>query len=91
MLLTYDPVKSERNPVERGFAFDLAAEFDWSNALIVEDIRRPYPERRYQALGRIGQHPYMLVFTPRQGAVHVISLRRGNARERSRHAAHTET
>jgi hypothetical protein len=90
MLLTYDPVKSERNLVDRGFTFDLAADFDWSEALIVEDIRRPYPERRYQALGRIGEHLYMLVFTPRQGAIHVISLRRANPRERSRHASYTE-
>ena len=45
----------------------------------------------YQARGRIGEHLYMLVFTPRQGAIHVISLRRANPRERSRHASHTET
>jgi uncharacterized DUF497 family protein len=87
--LTYDPLKSERNLADRGFAFDLAADFDWSAALIAEDLRRPYPERRYQALGLIGEHLYMLVFTPRQGAVHVISLRRANARERSRYASHT--
>jgi len=91
MGLTFDPVKSERNRVDRGLAFDLAADFDWSNALIAEDIRRPYPERRYQALGRIGEHLYMLVFTPRQGAIHLISLRRANPRERSRYASHAET
>ena len=91
MALTYDPAKSERNLVERGFGFDLAADFDWSSALVAEDIRRPYPERRFQALGFIGEHLYMLVFTPRQGAIHVISLRRANARERSRYASHTQT
>ena len=58
---------------------------------MTEDIRRPYPERRFQALGLIGEHLHMLVFTPRKGAVHVISLRRANTRERSRHAAHTNT
>jgi len=87
--LTYDRVKNERNIAERGLSFDLAAEFDWSSALITEDTRQPYPEHRYQALGWIGEHLHMLVFTPRNEAVHVISLRRANQRERSRHAAQT--
>ena len=86
MLISYDPAKSERNVAERGLAFDLAEEFDWSSALIVEDRRKDYEERRYQALGSIGEHLHMLVFTPRRGAVHVISLRRANHRERTRYA-----
>lgn len=91
MALTYDPAKSERNLADRGFGFDVAADFDWSSALIAEDIRRSYPERRFQAPGFIEEHLYMLVFTPRQGAVHVISLRRANTRERSRYAADAAT
>ena len=89
MPLTYDPTKSERNERERGMPFGLAADFDWSSALIVEDTRQAYPERCYQALGFIGEHLCMLVFTPRDGAVHVISLRRANQRERTRYAAQT--
>ena len=86
MPLSYDPAKSERNEAERGLAFDLAEELDWSSALIAEDTRKDYEERRYQALGFIGEHLHMLVFTPRGGAVHVISLRRANQRERMRYA-----
>jgi uncharacterized DUF497 family protein len=89
MLLSYDPSKSARNETERGLAFDLAEEFDWSSALIAEDRRRDYEERRYQALGSIGEHLHMLVFTPRGGAIHVISLRRANQRERMRYARQT--
>ena len=59
-------------------------------ALIVEDTRRDYDEKRYQALGMIGEDLHMLVFTPRDGAVHVISLRRANHRERTRHATQAE-
>jgi uncharacterized DUF497 family protein len=33
----------------------------------------------------------MLVFTPRDGAIHVISLRRANRRERTRYATQTES
>ena len=90
MLLSYDLAKSARNEEERGLAFDLAEEFDWSSTLIVEDRRRDYEERRYQALGSIGEHLHILVFTPRGGAMHVISLRRANQRERTRHAAQSK-
>tara|TARA_B100001105_G_scaffold226071_1_gene195865 strand:+ start:72 stop:344 length:273 start_codon:yes stop_codon:yes gene_type:complete len=83
---TFDPAKSERNVVERGLPFTLVVEFDWSSALIAEDTRKMYPERRFQALGRIGEHLHMLVFTPRGDSLHVISLRRCNRRERTRYA-----
>ena len=87
---TYDPAKSERNIAERGLAFDLAEEFDWSTALLAEDTRHGHLERRYQALGLIDGHLHMLVFTPRDGVVHVISLRRANKRERTRYAAQAQ-
>lgn len=86
MPVTYDPAKSERNEADRGLAFSLVEEFEWSTTLVVEDTRRLYEERRYQALGMIGEHLHMLVFTPREGAVHAISLRRANQRERTRYA-----
>jgi uncharacterized DUF497 family protein len=90
MRFTWDPSKNERNIAERGLAFSLAEDFDWSTARIAEDTRRDYAERRYQALGLIAGRLHMLVFTPRDGAVHVISLRRANPRERSRHAAQAQ-
>lgn len=89
--MTYDPAKSLRNEAERGLPFAMAEDFDWSGALIVEDTRQDYKERRFQSLGFIGEHLHMLVFTPRDGAVHVISLRRANQRERNRYAAQTES
>jgi uncharacterized DUF497 family protein len=53
MPVAYDPAKSERNEATRGLAFSLAEGFDWSTALLVEDERKDYGERRYQALGMI--------------------------------------
>jgi len=88
--VTYDAVKSERNEAERGLAFSLAKEFDWSTALIAEDVHKDYEERRYQALGMLGERLHMLVFTPREGAVHVISLRRTKQRERMRCATQVQ-
>jgi len=51
MRVTYDPAKSQRNEKDRGLPFALAKDFDWSCALVVEDTREDYNERRYQALG----------------------------------------
>lgn len=81
MQITYDPAKCERNIAERGLSFDLARDFDWPTALVLEDQRHDYGERRFQALGFIGERLHMLVFTPRTGVVHVISLRKANKRE----------
>ena len=79
--ISFDPAKSERNNLERGLPFSLVAQFDWSDALIEEDRRRDYGERRYRALGFIGERLHALVFTLRDGGLHVISLRKANLRE----------
>ena len=81
MPISFDPRKNERNIAERGLSFELVEEFEWDRALVVEDVRRDYGERRFQALGMITGRLYALVFTPRAGRVHVISLRKANRRE----------
>jgi uncharacterized protein len=81
MQLSFDPEKSERNVQERGLAFTLVVDMDWATALIAEDTRRDCGERRYRVLACIGERLYALIFTPRAGLVHVISLRKANARE----------
>jgi uncharacterized DUF497 family protein len=84
--ITYDPGKNEINIQLRGLPFDLVLDFDWSSALVNEDTRKDYGERRYQALGFIGERLLVVVFTPRAGKVHVISLRKANSREVKRYA-----
>lgn len=78
MAITDDPEKNEKNISERGISFDPAVEFDWSTSLVVEDKRRDYGEPRFQALGFIEERLHMLVFTPRAGDTHVMSLRKAN-------------
>ena len=56
-------------------------------ARIVEDLRKDYGERRFQALGLIGDRLHLMVFTPRANKAHVISLRRANKREVKRYEA----
>lgn len=85
MEITYDPAKNIANIELRGLSFDRAAELDWSSAVIVEDTRKLYGERRYRAFGYIEDRLYAMVFTPRGTAVHVISFRKANHREVNRY------
>lgn len=85
MHLSFDPAKNERNIEERGLAFNLVSDLDWANALIDEDTRKNYGERRFRVLGRINERLYAVVFTPRANKLHVISLRKANSREVERY------
>jgi uncharacterized DUF497 family protein len=85
--ISFDAAKNERNIAERGISLEAAAEFEWGTALVVEDLRREYGEQRFQALGLIAGRLHALVFTPRTGRVHVISLRKANRREMKRYEA----
>ena len=81
MDISFDLGKSLRNEVERGLPFSLVQSLDWDSALIKEDTRQDYGERRFLVLGRIHARLHALVFTPRNDKVHVISLRKANHRE----------
>ena len=87
MDISFDSAKSEKNLLARGISFELAAEFEWDSALLVEDLRKHYGERRFQGLGLIGDRLHMMVFTPRANKVYVISLRKANKREVKRYEA----
>ena len=58
----------------RGVPFEWAADFAWDGSLIVEDLRKDYGERRFQALGLIGDRLHMMVFTPRARKAHDVLL-----------------
>jgi uncharacterized DUF497 family protein len=77
--IEFDPAKSQRNIEDRGLSFALAAEFDWTSALILQSDRGG--EERYIATGFIGERLHVLVFARRGETVRVISLRRANSRE----------
>ncbi len=79
--ISFDPAKSLRNEVERGLPFSLAFELEWATALVNEDLRKDYGERRFLLLGHIHGRLHAMVFTPRDDKAHIISLRKANARE----------
>jgi hypothetical protein len=84
--ITFDPRKSELNLRERGFGFEIVANFDLRSAIFSVDTRKDYGEVRTRALGFIGDTLYALVFTMRGRALRVNSLRRANRKERNRYA-----
>ncbi|MFM6992372.1 MAG: BrnT family toxin [Rhodoferax sp.] len=79
--ISFDPLKSLRNEVERGLPFSLVMRLEWESALIKEDTRKDYSEQRFRVLGLIDGRLHGMVFTPRADKVHVISLRKANNRE----------
>nr|WP_321465661.1 BrnT family toxin [uncultured Desulfobulbus sp.] len=85
MKIEFDPVKSEKNKNQRELPFDKASEFDWENAVYLEDERNPYPERRFIAVGYLEHRLYVLCFTPIPDGVRIISFRKANEREAKRY------
>jgi uncharacterized DUF497 family protein len=83
---SFDPAKNARNTDVHGISLARAVDFEWHAAVNVEDTRRDYGERRFLAFGHIESRLYVLVYTPREGRAHVISLRKANKREVRRHA-----
>jgi uncharacterized DUF497 family protein len=90
MEISCDPVKSDRNLTDRGLPFTLLKQMEWSGAVIKEDVRNNYGERRYLALGMIGDRLHAVVFTPRADKVHVMSLRKANQREMNNYGQETK-
>lgn len=84
---TWTPAKAATNADKHRVSFETADAFDWSTALVVEDDRHDYGERRYIALGLIDSRVHVMVFTPRGPQVHLISLRKANKREVARYEA----
>ena len=85
MKITYDPTKNAKNIQDRGLAFERVVDLDWVTALIEEDIRKPYPERRFQAIGFIEHRLFVVVFTSAPEGIRVISFRKANPREVKRY------
>jgi uncharacterized DUF497 family protein len=81
MEISFDFAKSERSVTDRGLPFTLVEQMEWSGAVIKEDVRKNYGQRRSLALGMIGDRLHAVVFTLRADKVHVISLRKANQRE----------
>jgi uncharacterized protein len=81
MEISYDLAKNENNIAVRQLSFEQVVVFDFSTAVIKQDVRKPYPETRYVAVGFLGNRLHVLCFTPVATGIRVISFRKANPRE----------
>ena len=88
--ITYDSAKRQKTLAERGLDFIDAAKVFAGATLTLLDDRRNYGEPRYQTYGLLQRELVMVVWTPRGGDRHVISMRKCNAREKTRYQARLE-
>lgn len=79
MEIEFDSDKNQRNIEIRGIDFSIAVDFDFDNALEVDQVVSG--ELRHFALGFIGNRLHALVYTMRGETIRVISLRKANKRE----------
>jgi uncharacterized DUF497 family protein len=82
MEFEWDSEKSDRCFAERGFDFDYAAQafFD-PDRILKKDNRYDYGEHRYQLISKIQERVFVIIFTPREDIIRIISARKGNQRE----------
>jgi uncharacterized DUF497 family protein len=77
----WDKTKRQFNLDKHGLDFVDIVDFDWENALVVEDDRYDCPEIRYIAYGFLRERLTVLVFILRNESIRLISWRKANRRE----------
>lgn len=85
MEITFDPAKNARNIADRELSFERAGEFDFETAKIWQDLRKPYPEARFIAIGYLADRLHVLAFAETPTGIRAISFRKANTREGVKH------
>jgi uncharacterized protein len=85
MRITFDAKKRAKTLEERGLDFAEADQVFDGDTLTLEDDRFHYGEVRYQTIGRLKRTIVMVVWTPREDARHIISMRKCKLREREKY------
>jgi uncharacterized DUF497 family protein len=86
MRITYDPAKRAWTLRERGLDFEQAAQVFAGPTFDQVDDRYDYGETRIITVGRLGERMVIVVWTPREEAGHVMSMRKANDREKARYS-----
>jgi uncharacterized DUF497 family protein len=81
MDITFDPENRMKALVERGVDFARAGEVFAGRHLTIEDDRRDYGEVRFVTIGMLDQRMVVMIWTHREPAIRVISMRKANDRE----------
>ncbi|MRX51084.1 BrnT family toxin [Paracoccus sp. S-4012] len=84
MSFEYDPDKSAANKAKHGIDFEEAQAL-WNDPWLLEAPARTEDEPRFLAVGRIGERHWAAVWTPRDEATRIISVRRARKEEVDRY------
>ena len=82
-MIEFDEAKRAATLEARGLDMARAGEVFAGATLTVEDDRRDYGEDRFIPIGFLDAVMVVLVWTPRDGAYRIISMRKANERERT--------
>lgn len=81
--IDFDPVKRRETLIRRGLDLARAGEVLEGRTLTVQDDRHDYGEERCITIGFLDQRMVVVVWTARNGARRIISMRKANEREQA--------
>lgn len=81
--VVFVPVKRRETLTRRGLDMARAAEVFEGRTLTVQDDRRDFGEERFVTIGFLDQRMVVVVWTARNGARRIISMRKTNEREQA--------
>lgn len=84
MLISFDPAKRAWTLAERGLDFADADQVFAGARLTQEDDRFDYPEPRFQTYGWLGERLVLVVWTPTETGIRVMSMRNCHDKESRR-------
>ncbi|MDO9023312.1 BrnT family toxin [Zwartia sp.] len=90
MRIEFDPEKRSVTFEERGLDFERAIEIFEGLHFTAQDTRFEYEEERFITAGLLDTRLVVLVWTPRGEARRIISMRKGNDREKALYTRHLE-
>lgn len=82
MKLDWNETKRQATLRARGLDFAAVDQIEWETAIVFDDDRRDYGERRQVCLGLLHDQLVVVAYTFRGDALRVISMRRASRRER---------
>ena len=90
MQVSFHEPKRAKTLKERGLDFAEAVAVFEGQTLTLKDERYDYGEERFQTIGVLREDIVMVVWTPREEARHIMSMRKCNDKETRRYHEHVD-
>ena len=81
MKFEWDEGKRKKNLAKHGLDFRDVPGLDWEAAVVLEDMRRDYGERRYWAFISKAERLHVVTFATRGANIRIINFRKASRRE----------